>query len=464
MKDKKIAKISAMAFHHSDGLVPSWQLASRFVGKNGRVATLPDIISARLATKLEATPWEQYFTTSSAEYFGRTRGGSRIIIVAHNVGPMSTLEGILKAYSYEYKDKSRSKRGGRISYQEFNDLESGKYGPVDIVDVESYVHRYQYPFIEFLRSSQALHNPLLKARMGPRAEEYINYHTTLARQWHQAQAGIDEENRYGLPDWPDRESRRKAKQLRYAEITSDPYLLQLSDANNCSYGYSEKKGDFISFLEKREGPYAHLLSMSQVMHHHLSAPSWCEALAFDVSCHEWNDGCRFVGVHTNSPINDIHPGLYDIYNLIGKHWQSLMKPMSNCPRIKFRALMMINNRIWFTEAPKVGDGMDSGVPEFLVTSLTPIGEPTEFVTKTRGYHGFFKYGIKEVQRIAPSGANSYSLVGDPENIWTDGNPNHQHVSVQFYKANIDTSQRLLRTEEICNDYEIFMNLALKDNS
>lgn len=102
--------------------------------------------------------------------------------------------------------------------------------------------------------------------------------------------------------------------------------------------------------------------------------------------------------------------------------------------------------------------MDTGEPEFHVISLKKIGKPVEFTTTIGGYHGFFKYDIKEVEAIAPRGANVYDLAGDIEVIFHDGTPGYHRVPVQFYRAEVDTSQRLIREDELCNDYEALMEL------
>ncbi len=155
----------AMAFYHEDGLSAAWKQAMRFAGKDGRLATMPDIVAARLETKPGALPWETYFTTLTAEYYGFSKTGKRVLIIAHGVGPMSTLQGVQKAYSWQYNDKDRNRRGGRITAQEFLDLEAGKFGEVSIVDLESYCTQYEYAFAETLRSSDALTDPVLKARV-----------------------------------------------------------------------------------------------------------------------------------------------------------------------------------------------------------------------------------------------------------------------------------------------------------
>ena len=176
-------EISAMAFYHEDGLVPAWKLANRFAGEDGRIATLPDVINARLATESDSVAWECYFTTTTAEYVGRRRDGSMAIIVAHGIGPMSTLDGILEAYRHEYKDKSRDHRGGRISQEEFWNLEDGKYGKVYIIDLEELLGRYECSFYEILSLSQTVAEPLLLARFGPKAKEYIEKHAEISHNW-----------------------------------------------------------------------------------------------------------------------------------------------------------------------------------------------------------------------------------------------------------------------------------------
>jgi hypothetical protein len=134
--EAKVPSCNAMGFHHSDGFVPAWKQAIKFAGEHGRIGTMLDVVDARLAADINSFPWNTYFTTTSAEYFGYSKGGVRILIVAHGIGPMSTLEGILKAYSYEYKDKERNRRGGRIPQSEFQKLEDGFYGEVSVVEFD----------------------------------------------------------------------------------------------------------------------------------------------------------------------------------------------------------------------------------------------------------------------------------------------------------------------------------------
>ena len=60
-------------------------LALAYAGHQGRIATLPDVIEARLAADKNAPIWNWYVSTNSAEYFGTTKAGNQVVIVAHGV-------------------------------------------------------------------------------------------------------------------------------------------------------------------------------------------------------------------------------------------------------------------------------------------------------------------------------------------------------------------------------------------
>ena len=178
------------AFVSSDGFSDSWKLCQQYLeGSAGRLATVEDVVDGRLGQALHYktyAPWwqEGYFTTTSGEYLGYTKGGTLVIIVAHGRGPLATLEGALRAYSWtdipelEKLNNSRSK-GGRISRDEFLKLESGYYGDVAIVPFFEYCKRYEYAFYHELRSSEAANDPLFAARIGRRFHQYLEVLTKI---------------------------------------------------------------------------------------------------------------------------------------------------------------------------------------------------------------------------------------------------------------------------------------------
>lgn len=459
MKDQEKSGLpGAMGFYHDKGIVPAFKLAKRFAGREGRIGILPDVIEARLATKPGDVPWERYFTTLTAEYVGKSKGGTRIVIVTHGVGPMSNIDGILKAYSYQFNDKSRNRRGGMISQQEFLDLESGKYGEVSIVELEPIFRRYKYPFIEVLRESQALCEPLLKARFGSRAEEYIKFHAQSAREWHKEQAGVDPENRYKLKGHAAYCDRRREMHRQQALPGSDPFIIEMGNASNGPYGIIDMDGSFLSLLERRDGPFAYLISTGGLMDLHHEGH---ESLVNNVHCHEWSDGVRLLGIREKE-VGQIHPGINWLTRLVVRHFDLLSEPAnSSLTPPSLHALMKIE-KTWFTQYEKKGESMDTGKPEFKVNKVARVGRDMCFDTKIGGYHAFVRYGIKEVMQIAPPNANAYALSKEPKIIWINGNPEYHRIWVQFYQANVDFSRRVIPEEKLDNNYDLMMKIIERD--
>ncbi len=423
-----------MAFYHADGFPSAWKQAAKFAGQGGHIATAPDIVAARLATGPDDYPWSAYFTTTTAEYFGKSKGGKHILIIAHGVGPMATLDGIQKAYSWEYQDKSRNRRGGRITEQEFRDLEAGKYGEVTIVDYEDYCGLYEYPLCGTLRTLEALVDPILRARFGPKIEEYVQAHTEHARRWHREQVGLNH---------------------RHHGVTgSDPYILSVNGANNCSYGSPRH-----SYRRIEEGyALAHLVSVGQLCHlGHQNGDS----LVGDVGLHEWYDGVRLIAMKQKC---DISRGVQkgpDPERLLRKYWRELLVTMQDKEEVGFRALVQVGDE-WFTQYPKKGEGLDNLEPEYHITEFEKVGKPIQFRTTIRGWHGWLKYGINEVKAIAPFNANAYQIVGEVEMEMNGGDPTHHTCLVQFYRVIADNTKRLMRADQLRHDYTTLMALMEKE--
>lgn len=426
-----------MAFYHPDGFVPAYKQAAAFAGKDGRVATLPDIIAARLATKPGEYPWGAYFTTMSAEYVGYSRQGNPIAIVAHGFGPMATLDGVLKTYSFQFNDKTHTNRGGRISGEDFLKLESGFFGPVSVVGLDAVWNRRTYQFSNHAISIKEIEEePLWQDRLGPSWEAYVAHHTKFAQKYHEEQ---------GHPHY------------------ERPCILAMDSASNCSYSTREI---FDHLMKQGKGmAIGHLLSIGglkssghQYYEYDYELRTNRISLDSDVTCHEWYDGTRLVGIKAGQ-ISEIHSGLPSYSTIIKKHLDKLWGHNPNGSkeaRNGFWHLVEIGDR-FFTDYPKQGERMDNHEPEFLVTKIERVGEQ-QFRTTIGGYYGFFKYGIDEVKRIAPPEANAYT-VGDIDTEWTDGNPTHHVASVTFYKVTVDTTRRLIRQEDIYRDFDMIMSLV-----
>lgn len=426
------SKATAMAFFNINGLVPAWNWASKFAGEDGRVGTMPDVIKARALQPYRETAWQRYFTTATAEYLGMSKGGNKILIVAHGIGPMATIDGILAAYAWEFKDKSRNNRGGRISLEEFHKLESGHYGAVHVIDYAALVARHPDPYafrgihnpFNYLSESQVIEEPLMRARLGPDYYAYAKKHAGFAREFYAEHHDVDAKK------W-----------------AVDPIIAKMDDASNCSYPYREVE-DGMAF--------AHLLSIGTLNRVCHSGRDRLETLSCDVSCHEWGNGVRLLGVRKDALLNNIHKGP-DPDKIVKRSWRKLLRPVQPT-EIGLRMLMQMEDKTPFTQYPKIGERMDGFDPEYRIISMECVGEPVEFKTTIGGYHGFFKYGLKEVEAIAPQGANVYDFVSDPQIVWQGGNPEFHVAMVQFYKAKIDMTKRLPKADEVANDFDALMAL------
>jgi len=426
---------SGMAFYHDQGFVPAFKQALKYAGKTGHIGTMPDAIAARLATppyeKLgmhhtgHPTPWERYYTTLTAEYFG-VLAGRTSIIVAHGIGPMATLQGVLDTYRYQFDDKSRGKQGGRISQAEFEKLARGEYGHVSIIDYEEYRNRFGDREFRaptgYRRESEARRDSLLVARLGPRAHEYIARHATLARQYYQQEAKL---------------------------VVADPYILDVNDPGNLPYWCREVESGLA---------FAHLTSIGGIglVHHQngMQLPSW----ACDVGIHEWNNGVRLIGVRAGS--NDSIADGPDACELLRKHWEQLFEP-SGLDRAPdgLHVLMQMPDKTWFTQIPKKGASADTYEPEFRVTSMEKLGELARFYTDSNYPVPIFRYDRREAQAVLPKEANAYELVGDPTK--TGGADSQETCLVQGYRIEVDHTKRLVREKTLANDFERLMDLMQK---
>ncbi len=439
------------AFYHSDGFIPAWEHTQRYIGDTGRIATMPDIVAARLATKPGDPSWERYFTTLSAEYLGFSRAGNRILIVAHGVGPMATRDGILNAYSWEYKDKTRDRRGGRITQEEFLALESGRYGYVHIIDFDAYCRMYEYPFSNLFRLYNALQDPLLLARLGPQAENYLIACAKQSQAWHAEQINTTEPNTFKLPDHEQYLQRRCQIHTDRAKFPTSPRFIELQGASNCSYTFGPRFGH--RPIED-DLAIAHLLTTSRLVELKYEGE---ESLVHDIYCHEWWNGTRLVGIPEGADArNGIHPGP-DARKLLWQHWEQLFIPVDNPQTVGFRPLIQIGEN-WFTQYPKAGDNMDTWEPEFRVTEMKPLWGPVPLRTPVIGYYGFFTYTTQEIQALAPPGANAYTLVGEPDFVPKSGGSIHQCL-VQFYRVQVDNSRQLIRQASLEHDYDKMMELV-----
>jgi hypothetical protein len=417
--------IDAMAFYHPDGLQPAWTQAETFAGAGGRLGTLPDVLDARLATEDGyGTAWNMYFTTVSAEYVGLSRGGNKLLLVAHGIGPMATMNGAVDAYRNEFTDRVNRRNRGRIGHEDFLRLLDGQWGEVAVVDLQAYLSSKEYPFMSALSPAEALEDPVARARFGSRLEAYVARHAEMAADYQRTE--VDEHRR--APDG------------------TSP-ILCMSDDSNAGYAYWKPEEGFAR---------ATLLSVGQLAQ---SSRGGGTSLCCEVHTHEWNDGTRFLGLTAKAiarpvPIHrgfNMHQALRDPVKRTKATVPTLTGPSvghSFCPLVKV-------GDEYYTQYPKVGATMDTGEPEHRVVSMEPVGDVVEFSFPVTGYHAFVRYDLKQVQALAPEGADSYVMLS------VDCTPDaERHVGkLRFFRTEVDVTRRLLREKEVFRDFAKLVELA-----
>lgn len=124
--------IRAMGFFQSGDLAKAAAQALRFAGDGGRLGTMLDVVDARLATTLGSNAWERYWSTSSWEFRGRSRGGVELLAVHHGGGPLGVPDAMAEAYARS----TREDVGARIPQQLFWYFLDGKFGPIATVELQ----------------------------------------------------------------------------------------------------------------------------------------------------------------------------------------------------------------------------------------------------------------------------------------------------------------------------------------
>jgi len=409
-----------MGFFRCSDAAKAAAQALRFAGDGGRLGTMLDVVDARLATTLGSNAWERYWTTNSWELRGRSRGGVELLVVHHGLSPLGTPEGMAEAHARS----TREDVGARIPQAMFRDFLDGHLGPVEVVEPAPYLKRYRYPFLGTLTFDQAIEDPVVRARLGPRAVELLRKHRELAERWCDAE-----------------------------HVERSPYLLEANGPSNCSYKYRELPDGWA---------FSHMLVISQPMNmsHMEEEPTrrnW-RSLTVEIDCHERGNAVRMLGIRGSDPVTgDIHSGIASLHDDIGRNWRRLMVPVrGKRPRRNFVNLVRCG-RTWFSQHP-MGDGvMMSGEPEFCVVDMARVPGPDTFRTEILGYHGLFKYEEPAVRALAPKGANAYHM-GEPTIESRGGNPTHHVAPIEWYRVRLNISERIPRQQEFEDDVELQLKL------
>ncbi|MEK7648307.1 MAG: hypothetical protein AAB400_00125 [Patescibacteria group bacterium] len=232
-------------------------------GDDSRIATLTEIIEARVASPLDTAVWRlPYITTSTAVYIGSVKGMLPQVAVVHSVGPMATLAGAYD-FTQEYPDSAFERQ--RI----FSRLVQGEYGSVSVfsaTDIEVLLGHLP----SLLTYEDALNNPLVLSLLGEReyAEKYLRI---LAGS--DANQTTPLEQRHVMPS---------------------------------HLGFEQ----FSIFDEIEFGPSAFFVRIESIGRHACDGP--CTSYCSKIALHRTEHALRFVGIEGGEKITSIRLGPGDL--------------------------------------------------------------------------------------------------------------------------------------------------------
>ncbi|MBI4141213.1 hypothetical protein HY485_05240 [Candidatus Woesearchaeota archaeon] len=407
--------------------------AIKFKGKNGRLATLPDVVDAKIAADDNDAIWHQYIATKTAEYFGSSRGGNKILIVGHNVGPFADDERVVDG---EFKQGFLE-----LGRTEFRKLESGIYGPVEAFDLKDVCSDNSN---DYFHLGTAKNLKLLKARLGPRTDEFLERHDKLSQ--------------------------------KYLETTKERFTDNciIQNAHDFSYKFLGFKRGNIKYDKNRvmyvrncsshknllrHGYYGYLITIDAPMVTHHSHNGWsATGVTSTVGSQKFSDAARFIAIRGEGKLEKLSEGIEGILDDVENNVELLMvprDPKTTC--VQPYTLTQVGDN-WFTQYRDEHSVMESGLPECKVVSIKAIGEPTTFRTEILGYYGLFKYELDTVKKLLPDCANAF-VMGEPHNVWENGDPKYQEAPITFFNVEINPTKRLLTPDEARKDWERILTTA-----
>ena len=194
-------KFRASAFY-AGNLIISLSCAQKFAGNSGFVASLPQLINSKIATKTSEKIWQDNFPAYSEENACCTSSGNKLVIVVHGGGLLSC---------------ERMDSDGKLNKQDVNDLLSGKC--FDGVEIPVFSYSYfknvknlpvRYSVVLDLKTVKKLptgfqdadslvDNPLFIARVGclNAARNYVKkakmfYSSDKLGNWHSYNANFEQ--------------------------------------------------------------------------------------------------------------------------------------------------------------------------------------------------------------------------------------------------------------------------------
>jgi hypothetical protein len=388
--------VRALAFHHERGYAAQRELAISFAGEGGRIATVEDVVNARLSSGIHHNPWTHTIITDSRAYCGYTKSGVPLMVITHGNGPTPIAQSELSFWKrLEYTNKE----GEGIEQDIFESLLAGDFGDVTIVDLKAYKNasvwregrgsnRYNF--------EEASKDEIVRAFFGREVDAFLERHR---------QANLE---------WTDGEHATSTNED--ALVINRIYPIYKDwDRTSVPSGYASAHPltvECAGFYRDRETKKP--------------MPSITEFSAVTQGHHEFREAFFMVGIRGPEPLVDFAQDFRTVICDVKKHWRDFVEPLADVPADSHLGVGPDGSREkpyylpskWGSE-PHVStriceDGGGSGTPEFRVIKRTIFEEPTSVDFEERRpsssiypYPGLWDAAV----RLLPNGANAISFGG-----------------------------------------------------
>ena len=401
--------VRALAFHHEKGYEAQRELALKFAGTEGRIATMDDIVHARLHSDINDFVWTRVMITGSYAFAGWNKSAP-MLVFAHGVGPHPTKVG---------------DRGYRISQQDFKALLDGKFGEVASVDLRSYHNESQHKDASNRYTYEvARKDPIIRAFFGRQVDAFLDHYHKLTQDW-----------------------------LKKASHTERKDAVLLINRIYDIYGdYASDRNSFGRIPRGYVNAYPLTLESHGLYTDHKSDKHIACGIDFSVATNSGIDdlgGSAYyiVGVRGKEPLTEVVPEFRTVVSKIKEKWPTFVQPLAEVPHDAYVGIKPDGSNArpyyllskWGSEPQVTGrireDGTESTVPEFRIRSSTIIdAPPTVTFTKApyRADEGYPYTGMwAAVLKAMPEGANAISFAGSCHSCDTI------EVDTTFYRVKLD---------------------------
>lgn len=394
-------QVRALAFHHEKGYEAQKTLALDFAGEGGRIATMEDIVHARLHSPYGSFTWWGIFITSSRLYAGTAKDGRQLLAFVHGGGPEPFRIGKLRRYAGADYDRLRDSDADRqelvVEQEDFEALIAGTYGDVSVIDLGTYKsaavpgekkarNRYTY--------DEARRDEIIRAFLGREADAFIDHCHALFEDWHKDAAP---EVREQIPMFADFLS------LRSYWESDGKYNLPVGYAR--VYPLTIERMGLYERDGKRESYSMSLSGATNSGIDDLGGPPYF-----------------VVGVRGTEPAASITQCFRTLVNEVKDNWPVFSQPLAEVPNDAYAGIKPDGSRekpyylLYGTTTRILEDGTGSQVPEYRITSCDQVKAPPSIIYNQRGDEfgsGGFPYpGLwDEARKAMPEGANAIGLGG-----------------------------------------------------